>query len=75
MVAIKDPYNFLPWKPEEPRENIIRVSQAQERQPQVVHPEEYERRCRVRLLSADYYILLCWLLLVLLVIAQWRLSC
>ncbi len=71
MVKMKDPYNFLPWNPEKKSVHNVHLSEVRREQ-----QSEHDRRryCRA-LLSVDHFVLLFWLLLVVLMIAQCRLSC
>jgi len=70
-VKMKDPYNFLPWNPEKKSAHLVHLPEAREDPQSEPHQRLYGRA----LLSVNHFVLLFWLLLVVLLIVQCRLSC
>jgi hypothetical protein len=72
MVIMKDPYDFLPWNPEKRQIHTVSLPKEHKRQERA---EKHTWRYGGAVLSVEHFILLFWVVLVVLMIAQWRLSC
>lgn len=72
--AMKDPYDFLPWNPDKSRLHIVRMPEVHTTHKLVDTEKHEERQPARKSFSADHFIVLFWLVLMLLMLMQCRLS-